>query len=135
MCAFALVFMFAAARSADVSKLEALAASDGSLHLESNGRGVCTFSIGQFDEHWGSSAAVPAGNGTFSMRTSAGVDITGVARYETAADGALKAHFDFTPAADVTLNSLNITADFPTLQALAGTAWKWTTTTSGAFPR
>src|SRR5579862_367812 len=127
--------------AADAAKIEAHASTNGSLNLSVNGKQVCEFTLGLFDESWRSEHAVAAPNNKFTIKTPSGVVLDGEASFKVyeaipanlyAPLWALKAEYAFTAREDVKLASLNVSADFP-IATLAGTKWKMDNV-EGTFP-
>ncbi|MGD0091690.1 MAG: hypothetical protein ABSE73_17380 [Planctomycetota bacterium] len=138
-----LVVVCAAACAAEdkpAAKLEGLVGLSGVLHLKSGTRELCAFNIGLFDKGWGQAAATSsfknaaANQGarhTFSIKAPGGATIHGAATIAEE-NGAVKAEYEYTPAADVALNSLHVSADFPTHVLARG---QWTADDkTGEFP-
>ena len=118
--------------AADAKGLEASAAPNGTLSLTSGGNRVCDFVAGLFDESWRSASAVAVRGKVFSIKEPTGSTISGEASFTRNAAGAVVATYTFTPPADVTLASLNVSADFA-VGLLVGTKWKMDDA-EGTFP-
>ncbi len=125
-----LVIAAAACRAAEPA-LEAHAAPNGTLTLYRDGKTICDLNVGLFDSAWRHADAVAAPK-DFTLKTADGVEVKGAAAFTRNADGTLVAKYTFTPGADVALNSVNVSADFP-IAALAGATWTMDGE-SGTFP-
>ncbi len=123
---FAVITAVLSASGAEVSSIIGTLGSDGTLRLTVNEKEIRAFNAGVYDKGWKGSGAAPVksapddGAKHFAVQTTAG-SIDGTVRCQTGAefkDGA-KLSYEFTPNADVELNSLHVSADFA-VAALAG---------------
>jgi hypothetical protein len=112
-------------------QIEANTSPDGTLSLVINGKMVCEFGASAFDEGWKNTHANAGADGKFSMKIGA-AELKGAVDFQSNADGSLSAKYSFTPSKDVTLNSLNISADLP-INLVRGTKWK-IDDAEGTFP-
>ena len=119
-----------AAEDKPAAKVAGLVNLSGTLTLTAEGRDFCVFNVGLFGKGWEQAAATSAirnaaaNKGTrhaFAIKAPGGTTVNGAATI-TEENGAVKAEYEYTPAADVELNSLHVSADFP-IYALAGAQW------------
>src|ERR1043165_9951421 len=82
---------------ADGAKLEAHTATNGTLSVIANGKQVCEFTAGLFDENWRSVTAAAAGNNQIAMKTGTGVDLKGEATFTGNQNGTVSANYSITP--------------------------------------
>jgi hypothetical protein len=129
----------APAPAGETARLRGSVGFDGTMHLKQGNRDLCSLHIGLFEKGWqmagatGSYKDAVAGSPkhTFRIKTPSGKTIAGDATV-TETGGKVEAVYQFTPAADVELHTLHVSADFPTA-ALSGV--KWTAgDKSGEFP-
>ena len=119
--------------------ISGLLGADGVLAVSADGNSLCSFNPGLFEKGWKQAGSSPA-KGTFDdklqhfvMRTSTGAVVDGVLSCSQTADKAGVSFWcAFTPQADIELNTLHVSVDFP-VAALAG--GKWTADDqNGVFP-
>jgi hypothetical protein len=122
----------------DAPALEALVNATGVMQLQSGGHALCSFNIGLFEKDWkGANASGSFANAgdsdsrKFKLHTSSNVTIDGVAEFTSSKDG-INATYSFTPAADVSLNALDVSVDFAA-EVLAGGTWT-ADDKQGSFP-
>ena len=115
---------------------EAVLGAGGTLRLDSPAielRG-CLFTAGWKKSVSGGGTAAPDARGVcaFELKASENERVAGQAEVTQAADGAVRAVYSFTPAADMVLNGLYVGAHVPA-QRLIGGRWK-ADAKEGAFP-
>lgn len=128
----------AAGFAGDAAKLDGLVSLSGVLHLKSGKRDFCAFNIGLFGKGWqmadataGSLKATAGNKHSFKIKVPSGPLVNGTVAI-TEENGAAKCEYEYVPAADVELNSLHVSADFPTSVLARG---KWTADgQTGEFP-
>ena len=113
------------------AKVEGVISSGGMLDLTSGRHELCRLKASAFDKSWQQVSATGvqkdvASGGTdkqhdFLIKAPDGTVIAGTAAI-TEKNGVVKCEYEFTPASDVELNSLNVSAEFPT-NVLAGCRW------------
>ena len=127
--------------AAEDATLEALAGTNGTLHLSNGQTELCSFNIGLFEKDWkGISASAgslrdvkadqPLRKSNLKLSNGAMIAVEATLLPE---NGGVSASYQFTPLADVELNSLNVSAEFP-VQNIAGGKWS-ADEKSGVFPQ
>ncbi len=126
------------ARAADLDAGFSLAAG---INVSQGGNTLCSLQPGAFDKTWRGAAStvssykdIPADSTQrkFKVVMTGGARIDGSGKVSND-DGKLSGEWTFTPAADIDLNSLHISASF-SIEQLAGAKWK-TDDKSGEFPK
>lgn len=110
------------------AKMAGIVSPGGVLEIKGGRRDLCRFDMGAFDKGWQQLSATAlkkdAGGGgkqAFTIKVPNGTMIAGTAAI-TEENGGLKCLYEFTPANDVELYSLHVSAEFPT-NTLAGCRW------------
>ncbi len=118
--------------ASDDMKMWADAFPNGTLSIYDDTRTYRTdFVPGLFDDQWRSANATGTTRKDLSMKTAGGVVVKAEASFKHVGDG-IQASYSFVPTADVKLNSLNVSGDFP-VNVMAGTKWKMDDV-EGVFP-
>ncbi len=120
--------------------VDALVGTDGKIQLARGRREICEIHAGLYDRNWGGAAAVGEQRTTasgpsprrFNIKAPAGPSVQGTASFAEEPRGTLKAEYVFTPASDIPLQCLHVTAEFE-VRTLAGGRWT-ADGKSGTFP-
>lgn len=130
---------YGAELEAPPAALDGLVGTDAVVRISVGKRELFSFSPGAFEKGWkgiGASASKDKPTDArqhFTIHTSSGAAINGSLEVGTDAPGATQFSYEFTPSADVELNSLHVSIDFPAAVLAGG---KWTADDkSGDFPQ